>query len=189
MIVDIVFENQRYDGYKFDLSNDTVISYKRPKPIILNPWIQTNKNYYRKVVDLILDNKKKKILFHRLVYQMHNPIENIKGIIIDHIDQNSLNNDINNLRLATHSQNCANISKSSKNRNIIPTSKYIGISYSKKDDAWAAEIKVEKIRFRKQFKNEKDALYWRNNKIIELKVDNFYSIQPWIKKKVVITSK
>lgn len=44
---------------------------------------------------------------HRLIWEMHNgPIP--EGILIDHIDGDSLNNRIENLRLATRQQNNAN---------------------------------------------------------------------------------
>jgi hypothetical protein len=196
MLVDVIFEGVHYDKYKFDLVNNIVIGYHYPnKPRILNPWINKTKSrttgnvYYRKIVDLTLNDKKKHIKLHRLVYQLNNPTQDITGLEVDHIDQNSLNNDITNLRLVTASQNNANISKLKKNNGKETTSKYIGISYDKRDDIWQSQIKVEKKMYSKLFKNEREALEWRNNKIVELKVEEYYVIQPWIKKQVIIKKK
>lgn len=196
MLVDVIFEGIHYDKYKFNLKTNELISYRYPnKPRIVNPWMQKIKKkltgtiYYRKVVDLTLNGKKNHIKLHRLVFQLNNPTMNIKGIEIDHIDQNSLNNDISNLRLVTHSQNTANISKISKTNGRHTTSQYIGISYSKRDEIWESAIRVEKTRYRKKFKSEFEALKWRNNKIIELGIQEYYEIQPWIKKQVIIKKK
>ena len=52
----------------------------------------------------------KMYLMHRLIYIYH--FGNIEdGKYIDHIDGNRMNNDINNLRVVTHQQNCFNTVK------------------------------------------------------------------------------
>lgn len=56
---------------------------------------------------------------------------------IDHIDGNGLNNQRDNLRLATPSQNAMNRPKQNNN-----TSGYKGVSWSKKSGKWIAKIKV-----------------------------------------------
>lgn len=62
---------------------------------------------------------------------------------IDHKDRNRLNNQRDNLREATHSQNLANGSMRSSN-----TSGLIGVSWNKRKQKWAAEITV---RYKKIF--------------------------------------
>jgi hypothetical protein len=56
---------------------------------------------------------------------------------VDHIDGNGLNNEPSNLRLATHSQNCANGVARRTAR-----SKYRGVAWFKRDNRWQAKICV-----------------------------------------------
>lgn len=57
---------------------------------------------------------------------------------IDHIDGNGLNNDINNLRECTRSQNQGNALKKSQNK-----SGYKGVSLYKKDKKWRVRVMGE----------------------------------------------
>lgn len=61
----------------------------------------------------------------------------IKGELVDHIDQNPLNNRRHNLRIATQSQNGQNRGKSKQN-----TSGYKGVSWSGVMKKWHARIMV-----------------------------------------------
>jgi hypothetical protein len=62
------------------------------------------------------------IQLHRYVWELkYGKIP--KGLFVDHIDRNPLNNQISNLRLVTHAENGYNINKRKNN-----TSGYIGIS-------------------------------------------------------------
>lgn len=55
---------------------------------------------------------------------------------VDHIDRNKANNNVNNLRFATHTEN--NINKTTfKN-----TSGYVGVSWSKQNKKWQAQIGI-----------------------------------------------
>ena len=56
---------------------------------------------------------------------------------IDHIDNNKVNNNLLNLRFATHSQNSKNRSISSKN-----TSGTKGVCWNKKSQKWHAQITI-----------------------------------------------
>jgi len=69
-----------------------------------------------------VNKKRKQILMHRLIWTLkYNEIP--IGYKIDHIDRNPLNNQIDNLRLATNQENCCNQGKRKNN-----TSGYKGIS-------------------------------------------------------------
>ncbi len=57
----------------------------------------------------------------------------IKGYVVDHIDGNSLDNNWNNLRHATHLQNAQN-----KPKRLNCSSKFIGVSYHSISNKWRA---------------------------------------------------
>jgi hypothetical protein len=65
---------------------------------------------------------------HRLIFLFHH---GYLGECIDHIDGNPLNNNIENLRIATKSQNCQNAKLS-----IRSASKVKGVSWSEKSKKW-----------------------------------------------------
>lgn len=71
---------------------------------------------------------------------MHRLIMNApKGMQVDHCDLNGLNNQRNNLRLASQSQNLANRQKQKNNH-----SGFKGVVFDKKCRNWKAEIKINK---------------------------------------------
>jgi hypothetical protein len=77
----------------------------------------SNKKYY--VHRCVYDKKTKKgkdISLH------HSILKPPKGFVIDHIDNNGLNNQINNLRICTHSQNMMN-----RRMNITNKTGYKGV--------------------------------------------------------------
>ncbi|WP_215268861.1 HNH endonuclease [Escherichia coli] len=72
----------------------------------------------------------------RIIWEMHNgPIP--EGYEIDHIDHNTRNDSINNLRLVSHVENLRNKSKHKNN-----TSGYTGIIWVKGCKKWRAYITV-----------------------------------------------
>ena len=71
------------------------------------------------------------IYLHRLL------ISPPKGMVVDHIDGNPLNNIRNNLRICTHSQNLCNQMAVRKH-----TSKYKGVSWDKRNRNWNSRIGI-----------------------------------------------
>ena len=77
--------------------------------------------------------KRKHILIHRFIM---NPD---KGMVIDHLDGNPLNNQKKNLRICTHEDNMRNCKISIKN-----TSGYKGVYFDKKNNTYKSAIKFNK---------------------------------------------
>lgn len=74
---------------------------------------------------------RKTLRMHRLILPTDSRLD------IDHKDMNTLNNQCNNLRVASRSQNRSNTKIQSNN-----TTGYKGVYYHKKNDRWCAQIKV-----------------------------------------------
>jgi hypothetical protein len=105
----------------------------------------------------------KKIVYaHRIIWEMTNgPIP--KGMHIDHIDGNPLNNKISNLRVCTRSQNMANCRASKINKTGTK-----GVYLCKKDNIYVSRLKINGvIVMDKRFKNLNDAVTARKMAEIE----------------------
>ena len=100
---------------------------------VLQP-VTNNMGYY--YVNLSKNTGAKHILIHRQVANAF-LLNNSNKSCVDHIDHNPKNNNIRNLRFATHQENSRNISKRNDN-----TSGYIGVSYKKRDKKWMASITI-----------------------------------------------
>jgi hypothetical protein len=77
---------------------------------------------------------------HRIIWEMHFGVIP-KGYEIDHIDHNRLNNKLENLRLATRSQNVRNTPITSKNK-----SGYKGVSWNKQMSKWVVQIRQNNMK-------------------------------------------
>jgi hypothetical protein len=77
--------------------------------------------------------KGKSVLMHAFI------VGTPKGKDTDHIDGDGLNNQENNLRICTHSQNVINRGKYKNN-----TSGFKGVFWDKKEKKWKVEIRVNK---------------------------------------------
>lgn len=83
---------------------------------------------------------------HRLIMNVINP-----KILIDHKDGDGLNCQRNNLRVCSRAQN-------SQNRKAWGTSKYLGVSWNKKEQKWISQISINgKIKKIGRFKIEQEA--------------------------------
>lgn len=97
--------------------------------------------------------------------QMHRVILGLTDSKIEgeHKDHNGCNNQRDNLRIATRSQNCAN-RPSFKNS----SSKYLGVSWHKKNKKWVAYIRKDGLRkYIGSFNKEEDAALSYNSLAIQ----------------------
>jgi hypothetical protein len=97
--------------------------------------------------------KQKTFRVHQLIavaFLNHTPDKH-KGLVIDHIDGNKLNNMITNLQLIANKKNT---SKDRKNK----TSKYTGVSWHKQSNKWLAQFKENgKVNYLGTFETEEEA--------------------------------
>jgi len=104
-------------------------------------------NHFYAYAYISIGNKKKKIFIHR--YIMNAP----KGLVVDHIDGNGLNNRKSNLRICTKAQNVQNCRPRSN-----CSSKYKGVFWNKANKKWSATIHKGDMRmYLGGFKKEIDA--------------------------------
>ena len=108
--------------------------------------------------------KKKFFYVHQLLaftFLRHKP--NGHNIVIDHIDNNPLNNNLYNLQLITQREN---LSKDKKG-----TSKHTGVSWNKKRNKWRGQIFINgKARHLGYFTNEKEAAQAYQNELNKIKL-------------------
>lgn len=147
-------EIEEYEDY---LVSDCgkVKSIKFNKDKILSPTI-TGAGYYQ--VTLFNKGKRKSILVHHLVFDTFSELKRDgRNIMVDHIDNNKLNNHINNLQLLNNREN------SSKDKKGY-TSKYVGVHYNKENKKWKAEIYANgKNNYLGYYNSEKEAAKAYNN--------------------------
>jgi hypothetical protein len=101
---------------------------------------------------------------HRLIWFLITSKIVPDDLFIDHIDGNRLNNDINNLRLATSLENQYN-----KFRQRNGSSVYKGVWYDSKKSCWKAAIRLKDTRkYIGQFESELEAAIAYDKIAIEL---------------------
>jgi hypothetical protein len=91
-------------------------------------------------IELFKNNKRKHFLLHRLVALTF--IENPENkYCVDHIDRNKTNNNVNNLRWASLSENNMNIGLKSHNKSTCS-----GVFFDKKLNKWVVHININKVQ-------------------------------------------
>ena len=98
-------------------------------------WCANNKNGKFYVVRNITasKNKQNSIFMHRFIMKPN------KGMVIDHLDGNPLNNQKKNLRICTHSENMRN-----RNLYVNNTSGFKGVYWHKTTKKWMSYIRINK---------------------------------------------
>ena len=90
--------------------------------------------YY--VLNLYKNKVMKRFRVHNLIAITFLKLKTDKNLIIDHIDNNPLNNNVNNLQQISYRENNSKDKKGG-------TSKYIGVSFNKKSGKWQSMIVVK----------------------------------------------
>jgi len=88
-------------------------------------------------VNLINNKKSKNFRVHQLVsivFLNHTPCG--YSLVVDHINNDKLDNRVENLQIITHRQNC-------HKRLINSTSKYVGVHYAKNRNKWKSNITIK----------------------------------------------
>jgi hypothetical protein len=121
---------------KYSISTYGRLRQDKKKRILKN---KTDRNGYH-TIDLCINGKKTRVKIHRLVaFAFIDNLFNKK--CVDHIDNNRKNNNINNLRWVTFSENGMNMSKKKSN-----TSGITGVCWNKRRNKWCAQITIDGIK-------------------------------------------
>ena len=117
-------------------------------------------NKYAVAHDRSEQGKDKTIRMHRLILNAE------KGVVVDHVNHNGLDNRRINIRLCTQSQNAMN---GNIRTSVNKSSKYKGVSWNEKRKRFVSYIMLNYKRiYIGRYKNESDAAIAYNNKAIEL---------------------
>jgi len=119
----------------YEVSNKgRVKSLKFGKERILKPGLRGLKKRRYYSVDLYIKGGKKSYTISQLVaiaFLNHKP-NGLNSLVVDHIDNNSLNDKLENLQLITQSENVFKERKGS--------SKYFGVSWSSSNKKWISKF-------------------------------------------------
>ena len=144
------FESKVIDNFENYIihSNGTVYGKKNNK--LVTQYV--NKKGYMTVMLYRGKEKRKNWKVHRLVAEAFISNDESK-LCVDHIDRNKLNNDISNLRWATHSENNNNKGMYKSNK-----SGHKNISYDKLKNKWVYSKTGEK---KKKFDTKQECILWK----------------------------
>lgn len=106
----MVWKKTRYKNYEVS-STGKVRNTKTGKP--LTNSLSRSNNYYK--VTLSVNGLPKPIEVHRLVAETFIPITTNKKLVVDHKDENKLNNNLSNLHWITSSANALKAKRVNKN--------------------------------------------------------------------------
>ncbi|MEG1462635.1 MAG: HNH endonuclease [Anaerorhabdus sp.] len=150
----IKFTNKFKDVYEVKISNSDVEICKRYKISIHKILVKLSKQNIHKIYASAI-NENKTILLHRLLTNAP------KGMEVDHINGDCLDNRRENLRICTHQENLSNRKKRLDNKSGYP-----GVFWYThcKTPAWVAYIKVNYKRIHLgQFRVLEDAIKARRD--------------------------
>lgn len=127
-----------YEGL-YQVSNlGRVKSLKQNKELILKPRTVGPENKRYLEVVLYKNNKAKAYRVHQLVaIAFLNHVPNGHKTIVNHLDENKLNNNLENLEITTNRKNISYSKDKTKT-----SSKYLGVYYHKPNKKWLSRIRI-----------------------------------------------
>lgn len=147
-----------------------VKSLKKSEESIMKPSLN-NKGYWR--LNLMKNNKMCYFLVHRLVAMAFLSHELDGEVVVDHIDNNPLNNNVENLQFISKRENCI---KDRTNN----SSRYPGVCWHKAANKWMANIRIDgKVKYLGLYEIEEEAFdaYMNALKDINELLYNKYSVK------------
>ncbi len=153
---------KKVEGFS-DYSVSTLARVRNDKKngFILNCAIDSHG--YRNVTLSVSKGVQKKLKVHRLV-AIAFVLNTDSKLFVDHIDNNRTNNNLNNLRWVTRTENAINTQIPSTNASGIK-----GVSWNKKAKKWRAFIYIDKKeKHLGYFTNKNDAIKTRKQKANEV---------------------
>jgi len=154
----IQLHSKKYPGY------EAIVDDEDYEELIKYEWHpQFGTHHNTNTIYATRSIKKQKILMHRIIIQIHN--YNIETKLIDHEDHKGLNNQKENLRICSYSQNGQN--QNNQNRSL--TSIYKGVYFKKDRNKFRVCIKLNgKPIHVGYFIDEQEAALAYNKKATEL---------------------
>ena len=123
-------------------------------------WCKSTQSYYALRTVINSDGNKTNVAMHRIITDAP------RGMQVDHLNHNTLDNRLSNLRLCNRSTNQMNMDKS---RDGSKSSIYKGVSWSSKKNKWLAQIKKNRKNHNLGlYETEAEAAIVYNQKAIEL---------------------
>lgn len=150
------------ESLEYDLTSPSGLRWKtRPRSHFVQDWSQKvwNKNYAGKPAGATSQGKYWQVMLNGVNYLGHRLVwcvfygSDLGKSLIDHISGDGFDNRIENLRLATSSQNLSNKRKTDKN-----TSGVVGVTWDKANNKWMAQICVNRKNIKLgRFESKDDA--------------------------------
>jgi len=117
---------------------------------VLKPNINTSGYYF---VNLYKDKKPYCKMIHKLVFESFNILKSDRKFVIDHIDNNKLNNKLQNLQLISNRENSTKDKKSKSNH----------FNIYKNHNSWLVRLRINGVKKSiGTFKNINDAIIKRD---------------------------
>lgn len=124
-----------YNGYQASTFGN-IKSFKQSKlGKVIKGWIGVKGYRY-----INLNNKEIQVHQVLSITFLNHTLDGTTKLVINHIDGNPLNNKLDNLEVVTHRENLSTCFR--KNQDSF-SSKFVGVSWNKRDSKWRAGIRIK----------------------------------------------